>query len=424
MRLDMEKRRCIPWIAPVVLVPVLACGGGDGGGSGRDGGGAEWAGTVTDSAGVEIVSNPATGMWGADDRWTVTEVLRIGSTEGDPDYQFGAISGIAELPDGRIVVLDQQAHEMRIFSAEGQHLRTIGGAGSGPGELGPAAGPLLIGPGDTLVVPDLTNQRVNRFSPEGDPLGSYPMGFASGLPMAWMDSPAGDIVAQLRPLNLPGQETHDPNDILIIPSSGDASPDTLMVFPSGGTISFAPDGAQLELFSPEPTWSLAGDGVVFGVNDTYRLGIYGADGALERVIMKPSERKPVTEADQQILIDALVRLWKRIGVSGPELAAARDATGFADFYPAYAMVRAGPGGSIWVQHLQTPAELTPEEIEDFNPQLGFGSPTWDVFDPAGHFLGSLDMPDRFQPLRFQGDRIYGTWRDDLDVQYVLILRVG
>ena len=420
MCLDRKNGRRRPWIAPVVLATLVACGGV---GPGDNGSGAQWAGTVTDSAGVEIVVNPDSGTWGPQDRWTTTEVLRIGTTGDDPDYQFGQISGIAEMPDGRIVVLDQQAQEVRVFSAAGEHLRTIGGAGSGPGEFGLGAGPLLIGPGDTLVVPDLSNQRVSRFSPEGEPVGSYAMDFAAGLPMAWMDSPGGQIVSQVRPLNLPGQETHDPNDVLVLRGSDGAITDTLMVFPSGGTISFSESGAQLEFFSPEPVWSLAGDGVVFGVNDTYRLGVYGGDGALERVIVKPSEPRPVTEGDQQIMIDAFVGLWKSIGLSGSQLDAAREAIGFADFYPAYALVRAGPAGSIWVQHLQTPDELTPEELAAFDPQSGFGSSTWDVFDPSGRFLGSLDMPDRFQPLRFQGDRIYGIWRDDLDVQYVLILRV-
>ena len=43
---------------------------------------------------------------------------------------------------------------------------------------------------------------------------------------------------------------------------------------------------------------------------------------------------------------------------------------------------------------------------------------------ATHFLGEIQMPARFQPMRFTSDRIYGVWRDDLDVQYVMALRVG
>ncbi len=38
-----------------------ACGGGE----------SRWAGTITDSAGVTIVSNPAEGIWTEAERWTV-----------------------------------------------------------------------------------------------------------------------------------------------------------------------------------------------------------------------------------------------------------------------------------------------------------------------------------------------------------------
>ena len=74
-----------------------------------------------------------------------------------------------------------------------------------------------------------------------------------------------------------------------------------------------------------------------------------------------------------------------------------------------------------MQRLRTPSEMSPEELEDFNPQLGFGSPDWDVFDAEGRFLGTIEMPERFQPIRFQDDRIYGIWRDELDVQRVWVL---
>ncbi|NIQ99343.1 MAG: hypothetical protein GTN78_03970, partial [Gemmatimonadales bacterium] len=44
--------------------------------AGCAGGGMEWAGAITDSAGVAIVSNPAEGMWTEADAWTVEEELK------------------------------------------------------------------------------------------------------------------------------------------------------------------------------------------------------------------------------------------------------------------------------------------------------------------------------------------------------------
>jgi len=33
------------------------------------------------------------------------------------------------------------------------------------------------------------------------------------------------------------------------------------------------------------------------------------------------------------------------------------------------------------------------------------------------------VPHRFQPVTFEGDLIYGIWRDEFDVQYVRVMRV-
>ena len=44
-------------------------------------------------------------------------------------------------------------------------------------------------------------------------------------------------------------------------------------------------------------------------------------------------------------------------------------------------------------------------------------------DREGKFLGVVTMPSRFQPRLFHEDKIYGVWRDDLDVQYVMRLRI-
>ena len=136
-------------------------------------GGGDWAGSVTDSAGVSIVANPATGMWGRGQAWTVQEELRIGALEGDPEYQFGQVAqgGITVDSHGRIYVLDQQAQEIKVYSPDGAYEKTIGKQGGGPGELR-AAQFLVMGPGDTLVVPDLGNRRVSKFSPDGTLLAS------------------------------------------------------------------------------------------------------------------------------------------------------------------------------------------------------------------------------------------------------------
>jgi hypothetical protein len=68
------------------------------------------------------------------------------------------------------------------------------------------------------------------------------------------------------------------------------------------------------------------------------------------------------------------------------------------------------------------ADLTEEEMADFNIQ-DLGAPDWDVFDADGRYLGVVSMPQRFSPRGLREDKVYGVWRDELDVQYVTRLRI-
>jgi hypothetical protein len=52
-----------------------------------------------------------------------------------------------------------------------------------------------------------------------------------------------------------------------------------------------------------------------------------------------------------------------------------------------------------------------------------GAQDWDVFDSDGRFLGVVTMPLRFTPHAIVGDKIYGVWRDEFEVNYALRLGI-
>ena len=149
--------------------------------------GSDWEGSVTDSAGVTIVANTEQGMWGEGDAWTLTQELKVGALD-DPDYQFAQIGFIAVDGHGSMYVLDAQAQQIQVYDEAGTYVRTIGGPGAGPGELGPGAVFLLIGSGDTLLVPDMGNQRVNLYGSGGENHGSFPLSFQDGIPLAYIQT--------------------------------------------------------------------------------------------------------------------------------------------------------------------------------------------------------------------------------------------
>jgi hypothetical protein len=386
-----------------------------------------WQGTITDSAGVAIVENPALGMWTPEQAWTVTEALRIGTAEGEPEYQFGALTGLAVAGDGRIVVLDGQGRHLKVFAPHGKYERTIGGPGGGPGEIGAAGAQIVMAPGDTLVVSDFGNQRVSLYLVDGTFVRSFPQNFADGMAFRWEVADDGRIVAQLRRFAFPGSTAPpDTMDAIVVRRLDGSTGDTLMRVPSGKTVSFSGGAPEWNLFVPEPLWGLWGDRILYGVSDKYRIGVYGPGAKLERVIAKPFTLPPVTDVDQTTIKKAFEKIFRAQGVP-PQLAAQlMNNVHFASHYPAFGQggMVAGPDGSIFVQLVRPISMMSEQEREALDLQSGGGgSPDWDVFDRDGRYLGVVTMPPRFQPARFIGDRIYGIQRDELDVQYVVVLNL-
>jgi hypothetical protein len=406
------------WMWIPALMFATACGG-------EAGGAADWAGTVEDSAGVQLVKNSLAPLWGEGDGWVLEEVMTIGEAAGDPDYQFGQIAGIVVTAEGRIILVDQQAQHLKVFDAAGVYEQTIGQAGSGPGEFGPGVGPVLIGRGDTLIVPDLGNQRVNILKSDGSEPADFRMSFEQGIPARWDVTQAGDLVYQLRALNLPNTEQRETLDLIATVSYAGEIMDTLLTPARGESFTFGDDGQPIRMiFAPEPVWSMVGDdGLCFAVNDAFRLSMYDALGGLNRIVTVPVEGKPVTNADIQFFMETVDRLLEEQGVPPEQAEIVKSTFNFAEFFPAFLQMMPGPDGSLWVQRVQEPTGMTEEERESWNPLLDLGASTWDILDAEGRYLGALDLPHRFQPVTFEGDLVYGIWRDDFDVQYVRVMRV-
>lgn len=101
---------------------------------------------------------------------TLVFVDSIGVELGDSAFLFGTIADAEFLQDGTIAVLDKTLCTIKLFSPEGEHIRTIGGRGEGPGELlNPFS--LYVWLDGTIGVIDPFRGGIHRFSPEGEWLG-------------------------------------------------------------------------------------------------------------------------------------------------------------------------------------------------------------------------------------------------------------
>jgi hypothetical protein len=404
-------------LATVSLLSV-ACGEGFGS--------AKWGGTVRDSAGIAIVTNPDAALWRADDRPTVEREIDIGTAEGEAAYQFGLIAGVDVGSDGSVYVLDQQSRTVRVFDADGKFQREFGRPGSGPGELGPGVAGLLIGPGDTVFVPDVGQQRINLYTSAGEHAGTVPIPLSEGVSIRWDMTPERLLVQQTRSIGTapaPGQTSAPKGDLLLVRERDGTVRDTIMNLPVGESFQMQAGAMpRMRLFAPEPIWALTtGGDLLFAVNSGFSIGVYSPDGTPRRIIRRPYQQRPLDESDRQAFLGFIKEAVMAQGAPPQAAQAFLDNVTFADVYPAFAVLMGGPDGSILVQRIQTAADVAASGGE-FNAQ-DIGSSVWDVFDAEGRYLGELRLPDRFTPIRLRDDRLYGIWRDDLDVQHVLRLKL-
>lgn len=388
---------------------------------------AEWDGAIRDSAGVLIVENHGTPLWSEEERWTLSEVLRIGTFEGEPEYQFGNISGFAPLSDGRIAITDDMAQNLRYFSPEGVHLRTVGQAGSGPREFGSATLNVLVGPGDTLVVMDWANMHTQVFGPDGEWLDSWRFAPEGGKRISrWDTAPSGLMINVLTPLQTPDMSVSDTLDAVVVRDVRGRIQDTLAWMPTTRTFSLRGGRQELRFYSARPICDLRWNGgLVVGQTDRYRLEWLDPDGELERIVVLERDRIPFDDSEQAAAMRLFDSAWDKWNMSPERRALVKSTIRFEDHYPAYRTFRHGPQGTLWVQQVRPTGALTPEEVEEEGGVYPwpYGSTKWDVFDAEGRYLGVVDIPSDPGLILFYGDRLYSVWKDELDVQHLLVLEV-
>lgn len=399
------------WLALLMLAMTPACAADRG-----------WSGTIEDSAGVAIVSNPDRAVWTVEP--VVEQEVDIGAAEGDSAYQFGQIASIAVGDDSTVYVLDAQNRDVRVFDKAGRFVRRFARPGSGPGELSQGAAAVIVVPGDTVLVPDLMRERITRFSPEGEPIGTTLLPMSGGLSVRWATTSDHMLVQQTRAFPMGAATPASSGDFLLLRDRHGELLDTLLALPAGKSVQFQSGRIpRMRLFDSEPVWILTSDDrIAFGINTEYSIGLYTRDGTLERIIRRASTQRPVTEADRDAFLRFLREGMTAQGMPPEQAQQFLDNIAFADFYPAFAALLGGPDGSLWIQRIQT-AEDVAAAGGEFDAQ-DVGAPTWDVFDAEGRYLGPIELPARFTPLIARGDRLWGIWRDDLDVQHVLRLRVS
>lgn len=279
---------------------------------------------------------------------------------------------------------------------------------------------VLMGTGDTIMVPDVRNGRVQRFLSDGSPAGQAPMDLASGIPMSW-NARDGLLLEEVRP-HPSSPDGTTPPDLVLLRGSGGEVIDTLLATESSGSLSYRDGMPRMVAFSPEPRWALLEDGrLASGRLSAYRFEIRDPSGRLQRVVTKAFTRKPLRDSDRQALRERIRGVYGRSSLPADREHMIRTME-FGTHFPAFATLFGGPHGTLWVQQALQVSSFEPDEMAAFGLQA-IAAPEYDVFDREGRYLGALTPPGNFAPFLARGDYLYGVHRDDLDVQYVVRLRV-
>jgi hypothetical protein len=350
---------------------------------------------VADTAVVRTVSGS---VWG--DTMVLVPEVEIGELEGADPYLFGSPGGVEVDGEGRIFVADRQAAQVRVFSPDGSHLRTIGRRGEGPGEF---SQPDLarVRPDGRLLVRDQGNARYTLFTPDGELVTSWPTsgGFFTNTPF-FLDRDGNTYHPVLRNPGTPfgewrhGLERFDPEgvvlDTLEVPSRGHETPQ-LEVRHEGGV------GTRPLPFSPTEEWTMDGEGgFYFGVGTHYRIDHLRADGTVLRV-ERDVEAAPVLPGERVWMRDEATRIMRTQDPAwrweGPDIPSSK---------PPFTRLQAGRDGTLWVQRGARAVEVENPEYDRDAPTPG--SPTFwdtplvfDVFDAQGRYLGPVRAPRRLQP---------------------------
>jgi len=374
---------------------------------------------VRDSAGVEIVESFAP-VWPPAPAWHVaTEpVLQIGDIDGPEPYQLDRVVGAVRLSDGRIVLADGGSRRIRYYDRSGRHLTDAGGRGGGPGEFGSLSGIYRM-PGDSVAGWDVLAKRLSVFDDNGAfgraVTPDRVTGMSASLRGVFADGSAvvspGKTAQALQTLE-PG-EYRDPVVYLRF-ASGGAFLDTIAVAPGTESVAYREEttfGNDPILFGRNHYVALGGDRFYAGDSDALQVTMSTPDGTPLRIIRRAGTPRAVTPADleeaRRLAAESAQRGRLMLAQALGRPVAEPDPTGYVhrETYPAFNRLLVDAEGHLWVRAYPAP---------------GAEARTWSVFDPAGRWLGDVEMPERFEVFEIGGDYVLGRWQDEDDVHYIRV----
>jgi hypothetical protein len=362
---------------------------------------------LRDSAGVRIVESRRA-AWDDGEGWELSPFasLELAATGSGEPHRFSLVTGTVRLGDGRIVVMDGGAREVRFYDHRGAFLRSWPAPGEAlpPGEL--TSLDLLAG--DSLLVLDAASPALFVLSPEGALARRISLEAAGALPLARADAlEDGNVLVRsgwspALVQDVPSGLIRPPLRFLVFDPRG-ALLDTALVAPGDARllIRLGPAGAFVPPLLGAVTVSDVHTGRLYlGTGESFEIRVHDPRGGLEAVVRLPGADLAVTPEELAVARSGWAAMERGNPVAGRLLAQIERTVPPPGKRPAFASLLVDRGGNLWVGAYPWGG-----------PGSGPSRPTlFTVFDAAGRLLGEVEVPQGFEPRDIGNDWMLGIQR--------------
>jgi len=362
---------------------------------------------VADSAGVTIVTNDPVAPDSRLPWFSEHPALSIGSVDSGEADELFRVRDATLLADGRIMIANAGSSEIKVFNADGSHSGTWGRQGEGPGEFSRGPSVIALWPGDSIAALDPGGHRMSLFDMNGNhgreiALDPTLLGVIDLLPDGKMFA-RGSLLVNRRATGSPDLIRSDLEwAVLDVDGTRDGSLGEFPAFEDWAVST--PDGDMVEQphpFGRTTVGTLWGSLLAIGVQDSYEIKAFAADGSLVRIVRRDGDPRKTTQAELDEYFARQVA-GRPAEVRTRMLAMVRDMP-LVESYPAFEEIVGDRAGYLWVREYR---------------MFGEGDPVWTVFDPEGRIQGLVETPPGLDVFEIGEEYVLGLVTDDLGVEYV------
>ena len=378
---------------------------------------------------MEIVTNDSVTI-----PLAASEEVRIGVIEGGPAYQLHDVADVDVGQGGTIVAFNEGSLSLRLFDRRGRFLRELGREGEGPGEFrGGRTAQYSVGIwGDTIVVSEAQGSSVSLtvFDTAGALLHTARRGQSVFFFRDETVVPAGPGVLRFTNSRMPATgwdvEGEAKGTELVVReidlASGEMGPELARV-PGRLVLSIGegvPYPRWLPYFEPSPVAALVPGGILTSGTADYEIRLLDPDGTPRRVVRRRHRPRPLEDDVSERLDAALADAGR---TRTPMSERIRERIPQVSVLPPLDRLVATREGGFWVRR----KDLTADPVADMiRTGLAFDGidpvpAVWDGFGRDGVYLGTVELPEGFEPHAWGRDWVAGVLMDELQVEYVVKL---